>query len=76
MNVDPDLLFILGIVFAFLTFPALVSAFSESRPPRGAALMIVLAAGLILTAMTLKPGGYSIQETPKLFVEVVSGLFN
>ena len=69
---DPDLIYIIGLVVGFLAFPALLSAFSESRPPRTAAIMVMIAAGLVVTALIQKPSGYSFGQTPQIFMDVVS----
>lgn len=73
---DADLSFVLGIVFALLAFPALVSAFSESRPPRAALILIVISAGLIVYASQQNPGGYSIDEAPDIIFGVIADLVN
>lgn len=68
---DPDISFVLGVIFAALAFPAVLSAFSESRPPRAAALLIVLAGALIYYAISHRPGGYAIADIPGAFVRVI-----
>lgn len=73
---DPDLIFVIGLIVGLLAFPALLSAFSESRPPRSAAIMIMIAAGLIVTAVIQKPTGYSIDQAPTIFFEVVGRYLN
>jgi len=71
---SPDLALVLGSVVAFFAIPALVSAFSDSRAPRAAALMIMIAGGLIAWALTSKPGGYTLDELPEVFMTVTRGL--
>lgn len=68
---DPDLLFAIGLVVGFLAFPALLSAFSQSRPPRSAMMMIVISGGLIMAAVLQKPTGYSVEQAPMVFSEVM-----
>ncbi|MEM1430976.1 MAG: hypothetical protein AAGG09_16085 [Pseudomonadota bacterium] len=70
---SPDLFLVIGLVIGALSIPAVISAFSESRPPRAAAIMIMISAGLILAAVLQKPGGYSLGEVPDVFVGVVAG---
>lgn len=68
---DPDVALVLGVIFAALAFPSLLSAFSESRPPRAAAVLIVLAAVSIYWATTSRPSGYKLDDIPGAFVRVV-----
>lgn len=73
---DADLIFVLGLIFALLAFPALVSAFSESRAPRSAAVLLVLSAGMIVYASYQNPGGYSVEDAPDIFFGVIADLVN
>ncbi|WP_102109986.1 hypothetical protein [Oceaniglobus roseus] len=68
---DTDIALVLGVVFAALAFPALLSAFSESRAPRAAALMGVLSAGLVYFAVDTRPGGYQMDDIPGAFARVI-----
>jgi hypothetical protein len=74
--VDPDLFFTIGLLVGALAIPAVISAFSESRPPRAAAIMVMIAAGLILVAILEKPGGYTVGEIPAIVMSVVGNLVN
>jgi hypothetical protein len=74
--VDPDLFFTIGLLVGALAIPAVISAFSESRPPRAAAIMVMIAAGLILVAVLEKPGGYAVSEIPTVVMGVVGNLVN
>lgn len=76
MSFDPDLLFVIGLVMGLLAFPALLSAFSESRAPRSAAILIMISAGLIAIATMRKPGGYSVADAPDVFFSVIGRLVN
>jgi len=71
-GVNPDLLFIVGIVLAVLSVPAILSAFSDGRTPRVAAFTAIAAGCLIVWAVTSKPGGYTFGEIPQVFVRVVA----
>lgn len=73
---DADLSFVLGSLFALFAVPAVVSAFSEGRPPRLAALMFVIGGGLMAFAIGNKPGGYSFEEIPGVFASVIGQLIN
>jgi formate-dependent nitrite reductase membrane component NrfD len=74
--VDTDLVLTLGIVLLVLSVPSLLSAWVEGRAPRIGALMVVVSIGMIVTAVTTKPGGYSFNEIPGAMVNVVSRLVN
>jgi hypothetical protein len=74
--VDPDLFFVIGLLVGLLSIPALISAFSESRPPRAAAIMVMISIVLILLAVLQKPGGYDIGEVPGIVAGVVADLVN
>lgn len=72
---DSDLFLIVGIIIAGMSVPAVISAFSESRPPRAAAVTLVIGGSLILFAVTERPGGYRMEEIPDVFARVVNRLF-
>jgi len=67
---DPDLLMVLGVVLAVFTIPSMISAYSDRRAPRASAVTVLIAGGMILWAMAIKPGGYRISDLPDVFVEV------
>ncbi|WP_108484869.1 hypothetical protein [Oceaniglobus ichthyenteri] len=73
---NPDIALVLGVIFLALAVPSLLSAFSESRPPRAAMIMIVLAGGAIYFAITSRPGGYAIADIPEAFVRVIGMILN
>ncbi|MDT0681138.1 hypothetical protein RM543_00455 [Roseicyclus sp. F158] len=70
----PDLCLTLGILLGLISVPSLVSAFSDSRPPRAAVLLIVAATALIATATTRKPGGYRIEQIPDVILETIGAV--
>lgn len=76
MYIDPDYIFVIGLVVGLLAIPALIGAFSESRTPRAAAIMVLIAAGLVSVAVLRKPGGYSVQAVPEVFMRVVGDIIN
>ena len=65
-----DLGLVLGMVIAGFAIPAIVSAFSDSRTPRAASLMVMIGGGLIAWAVMGKPGGYTLDQIPEVFVKV------
>jgi len=69
---DPDLIFIIGLVLGVFSIPSVLSAFSEGRAPRVAAITIIAAGAMVLYAIQNKPGGYDIYEIPNVFVQVVA----
>lgn len=73
---DTDLLLTIGVVLAILTLPSLLSAWTEGRPPRLGAIMLVAAAGLVVAAVSQKPGGYAFSEIPTVMVSVVGRYLN
>ncbi|MBT0959262.1 hypothetical protein IV417_17880 [Alphaproteobacteria bacterium KMM 3653] len=72
---NPDLIFVIGCIVGLLSIPSLIGAFSESRTPRAAAILIMIAAGLIAVAILQKPTGYSIATIPEVFTRVFSDIF-
>lgn len=75
VTLDPDLIFVIGLVVGVLAVPALLSAYSEGRSPRAAAIMIMICAGLIAVAVLQKPAGsYSFGKIPQIFTEVVGDI--
>ncbi|MGR3796031.1 hypothetical protein [Vannielia litorea] len=76
MTIDPDVIFVIGMVVGLLAIPALIGAFSESRPPRAAAIMVLISAGLISVAVLRKPGGYTVSGAPEVFMRVIGDIVN
>lgn len=72
---DTDLALVIGITLAVLAIPAIVSALSDARAPRAAAIAVMLGGGLIVFAVTGHPGGYQMAEIPDVFYRVVGRLF-
>ncbi|MGM0661138.1 MAG: hypothetical protein ACQEUH_08180 [Pseudomonadota bacterium] len=69
---DADLALSIGMVLAVVSLPSLLSAFSEARAPRLAALMIIVASGSMIWAATTKPGGYSLGDLPYVLISVIA----
>jgi hypothetical protein len=69
-------LLVLGLVLLALSGVALLNALVESRPPRVAAMVVVIAGGLILWAVlkTAHPLGW--EDIPRAFVSVVAGFLS
>lgn len=73
---NSDLYLVVGIVVVAFTIPAIVSALSDGRAPRTAAIMVMIGGGLIALAVYQTPGGYEVAEIPSVFVRVVSRYLN
>jgi hypothetical protein len=73
---DTDLILTVGIVVGILAIPALLSAFAESRPPRGASILALISGVLIVVALTQRPAGYSFAEVPDVMLRVVARLIH
>jgi len=73
---DTDLFLTIGIVLVVLTLPSLLSAWTDGRPPRIGAIMLIVAAVLIVIAVTNHPGGYSVNEVPTIMLNVVARYLN
>lgn len=76
MSFDTDTAFVIGLILAVLSFPPMVGAFVEGRAPRVASVAVLASGALIVSALLLKPGGYTIDETPDVFVTVIARLLN
>jgi hypothetical protein len=73
---DTDLILVIGITLAALTIPSLLAAFSESRPPRAAAVLMLIAGTMIVVALTQRPSGYAFADIPQTFMRVFGRLMN
>ncbi len=70
-GVDTDLMLTVGIFVLALTLPALLNAYSSSSPPRGAAILLLVSAVLIVTALVKNPSGYEFREIPDVVVRTI-----
>ncbi|MCC6306458.1 MAG: hypothetical protein IT545_14860 [Rhodobacteraceae bacterium] len=73
---DPDLLLVIGILLGLLAIPAILSAFTDGRPPRAAAILVMVAAGLIGMAVVNRPMAYTLDEVPDVFLRVIGRYLN
>lgn len=73
---DSDLLLTVGIILLALTIPALLNAFTEGRFPKGAALVVLVSSGMILTALIRHPGGYTFDQIPGVMMGVFRNALN
>ncbi len=71
---DTDLFFVVGVIIAVFSIPAIVSALTDGRAPRIPALMIIIGGLMIGYAMQQRPGVYGLETLPDTFVRVVAGI--
>ncbi|KRS13750.1 hypothetical protein XM53_04030 [Roseovarius atlanticus] len=69
---DPDLIFIIGLVLGVFSIPSILSAISDGHAPRVASFTVIASGVMIFWAVQNKPGGYEINEIPNVFVQVVA----
>ena len=71
MNMDTDLILVIGIVVLILSIPSLLSAYAEARAPRAGAVLVLIGGVLVAVALTKHTAGYSFSELPSVFVRVI-----
>ncbi|WP_146346718.1 hypothetical protein [Falsiphaeobacter marinintestinus] len=71
---NTDVLLIVGLILGVLCIPAIMSAFSESRPPRAPIFIIIISAAMVIYAVKTHPGGYEISDVPDVFLKVVGSI--
>lgn len=69
---DTDVALVVGVISGGLAFLSLVSAYSESQPPRMAALLGLVSGIMILFAVSQNPSGYSMGDVPGAFTRVIA----
>jgi hypothetical protein len=73
---NPDIALVVGMAVIVLSIPAIVSAVTDGRAPRAAAIAVMVGGGLVVLALNTKPGGYTIAEIPNTIARVVGMLLN
>lgn len=73
---SPDEYLVAGLVLAVLAIPAIVSALSDGRAPRIAAIVAIAGGGMMVWGINGKEGGYQLREVPTVFYRVVGDLMN
>lgn len=69
---DPDLIFVIGLILGIFSIPSVLSAISDGHAPRVAAFTIIAAGVMVVWAIQNKPGGYDIYDVPDVFVQVIA----
>ncbi|MCA2012480.1 hypothetical protein [Pararhodobacter sp. CCB-MM2] len=73
LDMDRDLLFLVGLVFLPLAFVALVSAWADRRFPWAALILVVLGGAVMGWAQFTHPGeGYDWRQIPEMAFETVA----
>lgn len=72
---EADLILVIGLVLGLLAIPAMFSAWVDGRAPRGAALTVLIAGGLVTFAASRKPGGYDLDGLPHVVLGVIARIF-
>ncbi len=73
---DADFILVVGLTLALFSIPSIMSAFSDNRAPRVAAIVLIVGGALSVYAIINKPGGYTLAEIPDIFVQVVGRYVN
>ncbi len=73
---DFDLIFVIGVTLIAFAIPAAVSAYSDRRWPKSAALMLVIGAGAIAYAAQENPGAYSFETLDDVVLSVIGSFVN
>ncbi|MFT5066087.1 MAG: putative membrane protein [Yoonia sp.] len=68
---DLDLIFVLGCIITAFAIPAIVSAFSDSRTPRYPALIVLIGVVMVGYAINERPGAFTFETVPDVFMRVV-----
>lgn len=69
-------MFVVGAVLAALAIPSILSAYSENRAPRVAAILLLIGGALLVMAISGHPGGIAISEVPYIFFRVIGRYIN
>ena len=69
---NSDIALVVGLCFAILSIPALISAFSSGRPLRRAIALIAFGGVLIIYAAVTSPLGYRAEDIPEVVLRVIA----
>lgn len=71
---DSDLYLVAGLILLGFSLPSIVSAFSEGRAPRVAAIVLLVGGSLVVLALNERP--YTIDGVAQAFTRVVGRFIN
>lgn len=71
-----DLYLVVGVSILVLSIPSILNAILDGHAPRFAAIVVLIGGGLVFIAVNGKPGGYSIEQIPDVFVNVIGRFVN
>ncbi len=72
MNIDPDLVFVVGIIVGAAAFPALLNSFTHGRAPKLTAFLFFASFTMITYSVVQRPSGYAVAEVPGVFKRVLT----
>jgi hypothetical protein len=76
VNIDPDLVFVVGIIVGVAAFPALLNSFTHGRAPKLTALLFLASFTMITYSVVQRPSGYAVAELPGVFKRVLTQTVN
>lgn len=68
---DDELMFVIGTILCGFAIPSILSAMSDSRPPRAAAITLLVGGVLLVVAIGQRPGNFAIGDIPNVFLRVI-----
>ncbi len=71
---NTDLMLVIGLVLVVFSVPSIISALSDGRAPRVAAVVLIAAGSLVLYAIQQHPGDFRLEEIPNAFIRVVASI--
>lgn len=71
---DPDLLFVGGLLVGALSVLSFLSALSDGRRPLVAALALLIGLAMVTVAVLRSPGTYSLATIPDAFYRAIATL--
>ncbi|MFQ6551331.1 hypothetical protein AAD018_003185 [Aestuariibius insulae] len=67
----PDLFMCIGVLAILASIPAIFGSIKDGEAPRLAALVLLFGAATVYYAISQRPGGYTLEEIPQAFVNVI-----
>ena len=64
-------MFVVGVLTLLFSIPSILGAFTDGRPPRAAAIMIMIGGGLVGLAIYQQPNSYTFETVPDVFYSVI-----